>query len=258
MGDGIEIRLRFEDAAALTKEIEQNLGHARAFSPEPRDLPTRSRVDLILETPFREHRLIAEVVMVAQEGPMRGVGLSLPDFDDAARAALQAFQAQAFESPVETETETETETEPPTEGANPPQGAVLPVNRQVTIRKMSLPEQVKLARSGELQDRVVLERVSGKAVWEALLRNPRITTAEVARIARKGTVPRPVIEQIVDNAAWSKTSLVRRALLSNPKLGTEMLMKVLKFAPKHELKAMLKNTSYPQLVRATVQKMLPS
>ena len=37
----------------------------------------------------------------------------------------------------------------------------------------------------------------GKNVWEALLRNPRLTAPEVARIARMGQLPRPLIEIIV-------------------------------------------------------------
>jgi len=96
----------------------------------------------------------------------------------------------------------------------------------------------------------------GKAVWEQLLRNRHLTVPEVARIARKGTVPRPYLEIIVANATWARTAPVRRALLSNPKLTSESITKVLRLTPKHELKLMLKQTAYPISVRTLAKRVL--
>jgi hypothetical protein len=129
-------------------------------------------------------------------------------------------------------------------------------NRQHRLRALNAVEQLKVARRGELSDRVVVERLYGKQVWEALLQNPRITLPEVARIARKGTVPRPLIETILDNAMWTKAPNVRRALLSNPKLTGDGVMKLLRMLPKHELKFMEKATAYPMAVRDAARKLL--
>jgi len=100
------------------------------------------------------------------------------------------------------------------------------------------------------------ERLFGKNVWEALLHNPRLTIPEVARIARKGTVPRPLLELIADNAAWAKTGPVRRALLTNRRLSSEAVMKVLRLTPKNELKLAEKQTAYPAHVREAARKLL--
>ena len=121
---------------------------------------------------------------------------------------------------------------------------------------MNATEQLKVARRGELQDRVVIERLYGKQVWEALLSNPRITLPEVARIARKGTVPRPLIESIVENNGWIRANNVRRALLSNPKLTSEGIQKLLRITPRHELKVIEKGTAYPMAVRDGARKLL--
>lgn len=129
-------------------------------------------------------------------------------------------------------------------------------NRQERLRSLNVVEQLKIARRGELSDRVVVERLYGKTVWEALLQNPRLTLPEVARIARKGTVPRPLIEQIVGNATWTKAPNVRRALLSNPKLTQEGVLKLLALTPKHELKILEKATAYPMAVRDAARKIL--
>ena len=50
-------------------------------------------------------------------------------------------------------------------------------------------------------------------MWEALLSNPRLSVMEVARIARKGQLPIPLVDQIAANDAWAASPEVRRALL---------------------------------------------
>lgn len=124
------------------------------------------------------------------------------------------------------------------------------------LRGLSPVEQQKRARGGELNERVILERLYGKGVWEALLHNPRLTPPEVARIARKGTVPRPLLELILDNNAWIQVVTVRRALLGNPRVTGEGINKLLRITPKHELKTIAKTTAYSSMVREAARKML--
>lgn len=129
-------------------------------------------------------------------------------------------------------------------------------NLHERLRNLSIAEQHRLARAGETSERVILERIYGKTVWEPLLRNPRVTTPEVARIARMGSLPRPLIEFIVDNAAWLKVAQVRRSLLTNPRLTIDQIPRVLRHVPKHELKLMHKQTAYPRAVRDAARKFL--
>jgi len=124
------------------------------------------------------------------------------------------------------------------------------------LRGLTLTAQVKLAVHGELHERIVLERLYGKNVWEALLRNPRLTAPEVSRIARYGSLPRVLLEIIVGNNTWLQIPEVRRALLSNPRLGTDQVIKVLRLTPKHELKLATVQTAYPVTVRNAAKLML--
>ena len=77
----------------------------------------------------------------------------------------------------------------------------IPKNVHERLRGLTLVQQLKTAREGDLSERILLERIYGKNVWEAILRNPRVTGPEVARIARMGALPRPMIELIVGNGA---------------------------------------------------------
>ena len=127
---------------------------------------------------------------------------------------------------------------------------------QERVRNLSLSDQQKVARRGELADRVALERLYGKAVWETLLNNSRLTPPEVLRISRMGSLPTPLIELIVNNRGWLASPQVRRALLANRRLTKDMLMTVLRATPKSELKLMNKQTAYPALVREAAAKLL--
>jgi hypothetical protein len=126
------------------------------------------------------------------------------------------------------------------------------------LRGLSLAAQLKVAVSGELHERIVLERLYGKNVWETLLRNPRLTAPEVSRIARYGSLPRMLLEIIVGNNAWLQIPEVRRALLSNPRLATDQIMKVLRLTPKHEVKLAAIQTAYPYAVREAAKLVLRS
>src|SRR5262249_11975414 len=85
----------------------------------------------------------------------------------------------------------------------------IPLNIHERLRSLTLQQQIKAAQAGEVSERIVLERIYGKTVWEPLLRNPRVTGPEVARIARMGALPRPMIELIVGNGAWLQIPEVR-------------------------------------------------
>jgi hypothetical protein len=124
------------------------------------------------------------------------------------------------------------------------------------LRGMTLVAQIKLAASGELHERIVLERLYGKNVWETLLRNPRLTPPEVSRIARYGSLPRVLLEIILGNATWLQVPEVRRALLANPRLGTDQILKVLRLTPRHELRLAAIQTAYPHAVRQAARLLL--
>ncbi len=129
-------------------------------------------------------------------------------------------------------------------------------NAQERVRNLSSTEQQKVARTGELPDRVALERLYGKAVWETLLLNPKLTPPEVLRIARMAALPMPLLEIIVANRAWLGSPQIRRALLTNRRLTKDMVSAILRLTPKSELKLMHKQTVYPAVVREAAAKLL--
>ncbi len=162
---------------------------------------------------------------------------------------LPPGEVPVTESPT---TESPTTTEPVAPAPSRP--AVKNVHER--LRGLTVAQQHRVAREGETSERVVLERLYGKTVWEALLRNPRLSVAEVTRISRMGALPRPLLELIVANPAWTAAPQIRRALLGNPRLPRDLGLKLLRSLPKHELKLVPKQTAYPQAIRTAARKLL--
>ena len=272
------IHVTFASVEHLRQEYARNIRKGGVFAPHADPLPDRSECALILTHPGTggQFELRAEVVYVKHEDPGRGVGVHLLDFNPAIVAALEAFiesggapAAAAPAAPSESEPEpgsqqqgddttsdaiTESEETRADQGGQPPKLAVSALHER--LRGLSIAEQMKLAREGGLQERVALERLFGKSVWEPILQNQRVSPPEVARIARMGMAPAPLLETITGNAAWLSSGEVRRALLSNPRLSDDGVMKVLRHAPKSELQLVAAQTIYPTRVRKIARTLL--
>jgi hypothetical protein len=234
----LELTLCFPDADALRALFDEQLVLGRAFVPGAGGTEALTKCELVLEQGGRTHRLAAEVVFVKDEDPGRGVGLQLAPLDEDGKDALRGFVELA---PDTTE-------EPESEGVTR--------SLQERLRALSTVEQQKVATAGTLTERVALERMYGPTVWETLLRNPRLTIPEVARIGRKGTLPRPLVETIAGNASWLATGEVQRALLSNPRSSQAVVTKVLQMMSRTELALVPQQTAYPPVVRQTAKRML--
>ena len=198
-------------------------------------------IDLLLRGASGELRIPAKCVWVNGD---QGSGLQLLGYDAGMKQKIGELAQPAEAEPVEEAVE------------ETPEAKRTAANVHERLRGLPLAAQLKLAHHGEVSERIVLERLYGKNVWEALLRNPRLTGPEVARIARMGSLPRPLLEIIVGNGGWLQIPEVRRALLSNPRLGTDQVIRILRLLPKHELKLCAIQTAYPQAVRNAAKQLL--
>ncbi len=243
-----ELLLSFGSLEAARAEYEANLRHGRAFVPGAGGLelyaPCRLRISR--DDGVVSLEIEARVIMVSDREPMRGTAVELVDGSWRERLAhwLEPITADPG-APVEDDVEQE--------AAPPPPGSL---DRHRHLRGLSPVERAKIAQGMNLEERVAIERIYGNAVWEALLRCPHVTIPEVARIARKGALPRPLADVITDNANWVRQDLIRRALLTNPRLSPEGLTKVLRATPQRELKLIQHQTAYTPQVRAFARKLL--
>jgi hypothetical protein len=256
------LTLGLDDPQALKALFEQHLSKGRAFVAGATGVGPLEACVLVLEHAGRRHELQAEAVFVKEEGPGCGVGLQLtPPLDGAGLAALQAFvEGRDAERPAATDDGgnaggKEAGEEEDSSAENSMRGAAAS-SLQDRIRGLSHTEQQKVAANGGMQERIVLERTFGANVWESLLGNPRLTIPEVAKIARKGTLPRPLVENIAGHSAWLAAPEVQRALLGNPRSTAAIVTKVLSMMSRADLVLVPQQTAYPQGVRMQAKKIL--
>ncbi len=221
------------------------------------DLPLNELCELVLRgLNDGEVRVVAHVVWAGNGG----IGLQLHNCDAEMRQRIVDLTGDAAAPAEAGAVPDDAADEPPAaeESAEAGDGAAdkRAPNMHERLRSLTLAQQVKVAISGELAERILLERLYGKNVWEPLLRNPRVTGPEVARIARMGALPRPLLEIILNNGGWLQIPEVRRALLTNPRLGTDQVMRILRLLPKHEIKIASTQTIYPLAVRDAAKRLM--
>jgi hypothetical protein len=243
-----ELVFRLPNLAALRAELP-NLEKRRAFVPEAGGVEMRQGCVLVLVHPDGGNRLSirAEVVWVQAEGPGKGVGVELRELDV---ERLRAF-VESVGQPVPPPDETPDAADDDASGS-----ADRAIGLYEKIRNLSTRERETCARSGSLTERVALERCYGTSVWEGLLQNPQVTPPEVARIARNGTVPVPLLALIVANSGWLSVGEVQRALLSNPRASGSQLDRILGALSPSDLRRVSQQTAYRAPVRQAAQKLL--
>jgi len=218
---------------ATDHQLARDLVAGGVFVPSC-ELELGEECTLVLRNGDSELQLAAKCVWLGDGG----AGMQLIDCDAELKDKINALAQHVEEDEEEAEVRK------------------IALNVHERLRGLNLQQQMKIAQHGEMSERIVLERLYGKTVWEALLRNPRITGPEVARIARMGALPKPQIETIVNNATWLQIPEVRRALLSNPRLALDQIYRVLRLLPKHELKLAAIQTAYPFPVRDAAKRMI--
>jgi hypothetical protein len=224
------LELRYPSREALAEDLERNLRKGRAFLAGSHEVAAREVCELVLMHPLGgdDLRLRAEAVWV----DANGVGFELLDLDEAKKEKLAAFGAAEGD-------------------AGKPLRTI-----HDRIRQLSLQERDQTARHGPITDRVALERAFGSSVWEGLLQNPNITPPEIARIAKMGTLPKPLVNVIVNHAAWIAIPEVQRALLSNPRCGGADLERVLRAIKPSDLARIAQQSSYRGEVRSAALKLV--
>jgi len=250
------LELRFDSAKALKADFEQNLRKGRAFLAGARGVEIRERCEVRLVHPESQATLClpAEAVWVKPDEPGAGVGVQLLDVDAESLARLEAFVTGAgAEGSIAVDAAT---------SRGSPAGPSAPVPERQTrnvhdrVRQASIPERDAMARHGTLPERIALERRYGGAVWEALLQNPQLTPPEVTRIAKNGGLPKPLVNIIVNNAAWVCKPEVQRALLSNPRVAGAQLDRVLRAMSKADLARVPQQSAYRAQIRMAAKQLL--
>jgi Tfp pilus assembly protein PilZ len=254
-----QIHVHFNTLAALQAEFDANLKNGGTFVARRTSLAEHDECDVILHHPDSDAPLVIHARAVWISPDHSGVGVAFIGFSPEKRAEIQNFieppgQPPFTRAPDSKPAATSPDNAPILESFSDGDSDNASVHQK--LRNLNTSEQHKVARGNNPSERIALERIYGKNVWEPLLHNPRLTIPEVARIARMGALPIPLVELIVNNPSWVASPPVRRALLANPRLSRDQVPRVLKSMPSGELRLVPRQMSYTAAVRETARRML--
>jgi hypothetical protein len=117
------------------------------------------------------------------------------------------------------------------------------------VRAMTYAEKMILAAKADRSERGVLIQDNDPQILYYLLKNPRITTEEVLRIARLTSISAVVADQIAKTTPWSSNQEIRSAIVNNPRTPTPLALKLLPTLPEPEIRHIAKSTGVSQALK---------
>ncbi|HIJ87711.1 MAG TPA: hypothetical protein HPP97_08515 [Desulfuromonadales bacterium] len=82
-------------------------------------------------------------------------------------------------------------------------------------QQMGIGEKIKMALSGDKEWRSILVKDSNKLVSGSVIKNPRITEAEILTLVKSGIQNDEIMRLICANKEWIKVYKIRKALIEN-------------------------------------------
>jgi hypothetical protein len=117
------------------------------------------------------------------------------------------------------------------------------------IRALSHAEKIILAAKADRSERTALAQDNDSQILYYLLKNPRITTEEVLRIARSTSISAAVADLIAKTTQWSSNQEIRSAIVNNPRTPTPLAIKLLPTLPEPEIRQIAKSGGVCQALK---------
>jgi hypothetical protein len=231
-----------------------------AFQSE-QELRNEHRANLsfgALRLPTAETVALDTVLLVTLRGPFGGetfvkarVVAALPDaIALAIEGSPDELLARLLAKPAVTADETPRAEEAAVEEA--------PEKRQNTwdrVRALSQMEKILLSAKADRTERALLLQDSDPRVLLSVLRNPRLTVDEVARIAKSSSLTYQIVDVIMQAGQWMASLDVRLGLIHNPKTPPAFGLRILPTLPDSDVKAIARAGTNMALKQAALRRL---
>lgn len=124
------------------------------------------------------------------------------------------------------------------------------------VRALSYAEKIILATKTDRSERGVLIQENDPQILYYLLKNPRITTEEVLRIARMTSISAMAADLIAKTTQWSTNQEIRSALVNNPRTAPSLALKLLGTLSEREIRHIAKSSAVSQPLKQAAVKIL--
>jgi len=128
-------------------------------------------------------------------------------------------------------------------------GDRIPVFQRIAL--MSVKDRVMLAIKGTREARMILVRDPNRIIAGAVLKNPRITDAEIEYMASVKSVPEDVLRQIGQSRSWTRSYAVIHNLVRNARTPIAVSLTFMNRPQTRDLRALSLNRNIPDVIRQT-------
>ncbi len=124
------------------------------------------------------------------------------------------------------------------------------------ISRMSAAEKIKLAISGNQEERLILIRDANKIVARSVLDSPKLSDQEIEAYASMKSVSEEILRLIAMNRKFMKSYAVGHALVSNPRTPIDVSLPLLSRLNDRDMKGVSINKNVPEVIRGMAAKIV--
>ena len=121
---------------------------------------------------------------------------------------------------------------------------------------MGIGEKIKMALSGDKEWRSLLVKDSNKLVSGSVIKNPRITEAEILTLIKAGIQNDEIMRLICANKEWIKSYKIRKALVENNRTPVQNAMRYLGTMGVKDLAQFAKSKNIASVISTMAKRLL--
>jgi DNA-binding CsgD family transcriptional regulator len=121
---------------------------------------------------------------------------------------------------------------------------------------MGISEKIKMALSGDKEWRAILVKDANKLVSGSVIKNPRITEAEVHTLVKSGIQNDEIMRLICANKEWIKSYKIRKALIENSRTPVQNAMRYLGTMSEKDLISFAKSKNIGSVISTMAKRLL--
>lgn len=123
------------------------------------------------------------------------------------------------------------------------------------VRALSQMEKILLAVKADRTERALLLQDNDPRVLLSILRNPRLTVDEVARLAKSSFLTYQIADVIMKTSQWMGSLDVRLGLIHNAKTPQAFALRILPTLPESDVRAIARAGTSMQLKQAALRRL---
>jgi hypothetical protein len=123
---------------------------------------------------------------------------------------------------------------------------------------MGIAEKIKMALSGDKEWRSILIKDANKLVSGSVIKNPRITEAEIHTLVKAGVQNDEIMRLICANKEWIKNYKIRKALVENPRTPVQNALRYLATLGVKDVAGYAKSKNISSVISTQAKRMMLS